>query len=162
MEAVLHNPTVWVAVAFVIFMLGFFKLAVPHLVRALDQRSNAIRNELAEAVRLREEAQAILAEYQQRQHDMVAEAESILVHARREAETMKLQAETDLKNAVERRTKLAQDKIARAEADATAQVKADLVTVAAAAAKTVMTDMMPSQSDALIDKATKDLERLVH
>lgn len=162
MEAILHNPTVWVAVSFVLFMLGFIKLALPHITRGLDARSASIRNELDEAVRLREEAQAVLAEYQQRQRDMLVEAESILAHARKEAETLKVSAEAELKVSIERRTKLAHEKIARAEADAVAEVKANVVAVATTAAKSVIQDMMQSHADALIDSATKDLDRLVH
>ena len=51
----------------------------------LDDRADKIRQELEEAQRLREDAQATLASYQRRQRDALKEAEDIIAHAREEA-----------------------------------------------------------------------------
>ena len=55
----------WVAVAFVAFLLILLYYKVPTLIaKSLDDRAEAIRKELDEARRLREEAQSLLADYQ--------------------------------------------------------------------------------------------------
>lgn len=162
MEAFFHDPKAWVAVAFFIFLAGFYKLALPFIIGALDKRAKDIQHQLDEAVRLREEAQAILAQYQLKKNEMEAEAENILHHAKQEASAMKANAEAALKDAIKRRTKMAEDKIARAEADAVAHMKATMVEVAANTAKAILIEQMADQDDALIDNALKDIDRIVH
>lgn len=163
MMDILSNPVTWIGVAFFIFMAGFCKYALPFILRSLDNRSVQIRDELNEAIRLREEAQAILADYQQRQQKMLAEAESMLAHAEKEATTLIADAEKELRVTIERRTRLAHEKIERAEADAIAQVQANMVDIAISAARTVIEEQLEKEGDeAQISQALKGLERIVH
>ena len=119
----------WVAVAFVAFLAILVYYKVPKLIaKALDDRADAIRKELDEARRLREEAQTLLADYQKRHRNVGQEAEAIVDQARREAEAFAHETRASLKDALERRTKLAEDKIARAEAQAVDEVRASAST----------------------------------
>ena len=163
MEAILHDSKTWVAASFVIFMLGFVKYAVPHIIKALDARAQQIKDELEQAVSLREEAQNMLAEYQQKQKAMLAEAEGILKMAQEEAAHMRDAAEEELATEIERRTKISEAKIARAEVDAIRQVQDSMATLATEAAHSLISEhLQDSEDDALIEMALENVERIAH
>src|SRR5919204_453266 len=83
---------------------------------ALDQRSARIKAELDEALRLKEEAQKLLAEYQRRHQEAEREGEAIIASARTEAERVAAEAKAKMEDFVARRTKMADAKIGQAEA----------------------------------------------
>src|SRR5438552_1090876 len=106
------EPEFWVAVAFVIFV-GVLAYVGAHkmVLDALDQRAARIKAELDEASRLREEAQALLAQYQRRQAEAEREAAAIIAEAKAEAERVATEARGKMEELVARRTKLAESKI---------------------------------------------------
>jgi F-type H+-transporting ATPase subunit b len=150
----------WVAVAFLAFLLILAYYQVPALIaKALDDRAASIRKELDEARRLREEAQALLADYQRKHRNAGQEAEAIVEQARREAEAFAAETRKSLAETVERRRKQAEDKIARAEAQATEDVRAAAVDMAIAAAEKILRDKAAGASGAaLIDESIKSIK----
>lgn len=135
----LSTPEFWVAVAFFAFigLLAYF--GVPGLVgKVLDQRAESIRKELDDARRLREEAQQLLADYQRKGLEAENEARSIVDNARREAEALAAETRKSLQESLARRTRLAEEKIARAEAQALSEVRAAAVDAAILAAERVL------------------------
>lgn len=129
------DSTFWALVGLVLFLgvIAYFK--VPRMItKSLDDRSEGIRNELAEARRMREQASRLLADTQKKRRDAETEAEEIVAAAKREAENLSTEAERKTAEYVERRTALAEQKIGQAEAQAVAEVKAAAVDVATAAA----------------------------
>ncbi len=64
---------------------------------------------------MREEAQALLAEYQHKAREAEKEAEDIVSQAARDADALAVEAAERIKDYVERRTKMAEQKIAQAE-----------------------------------------------
>jgi len=153
----------WVAVAFVIVIAGLFYKGRGTVTTALDERAAKIKAELDEAQRLREEAQTKLAEYQRKQRDALKEAEAIVAHAKAEAERVAAQAARDLEAAIERRKRLALEKIALTETKALAEVRNLAVDLAVAALRRVLAEDLdaPSRS-ALIDKAIAALPPTLH
>lgn len=147
MDALLQEPKTWLAISFVLFLLLFIRYAVPALMRLLDQRAASIKAQLDEAVRLRESAQALLGEYQQKQKELQAQAEEQLNDAKKQAQLMREQAEVELQRAIARRAKLAEEKIARAEEEAMAEIKAMAANQAIAAAKTLIASSMDDTQD---------------
>src|SRR5688572_11446276 len=130
------TPDFWVAVSFFAFVGILVKMGVPSLItKALDDRADMVRKELDQARRLREEAQDLLADYQRKQRAADEEAKAIIDEARREAEAMKAESARSLKEQLDRRTRLAEDKIARAEAQAISEVRAAAVDVAMSTAE---------------------------
>ena len=150
----------WVAIAFVVFVLILIYYRVPKLIaKSLDDRAEAIRKELDEARRLREEAQALLADYQKRHRNVGQEADAILDQARREAEAFAHETRVSLKDTLERRTKQAEDKITRAEAQAVDEVRAAAIEVAVAAAEKLLREKTAGTGGAaLIDQSIRDLK----
>ena len=110
----MFTATFWTALAFVIFVAAVYKPVSGKLAAALDARAEKIKEELDEAVRLREEAQVLLAGYERRQNEALKEAEDILANAREEAERQTRQAGEALEEFIRRREAQAVDRIARA------------------------------------------------
>ena len=134
------QPETWVAIAFVILMVLFAYLGIHKTVlTALDHRAQRIKAELDDAKRLREEAAKLLGEYQTRRASAEREAEEIIANARAEAERIATEAKAKMEDFVARRTKTAESKIALAEAQALADVRAAAAEAAVAAASTVLT-----------------------
>jgi F-type H+-transporting ATPase subunit b len=150
----------WVAVAFVAFLAILVYYKVPGMIaKSLDERADAIRRELDEARRLREEAQKLLADYQAKHRNVGAEADAIVDLARREAEALAHETRASLKDTLERRTKLAEEKIARAEAQALDEVRASAIDAAVAAAERLLREKASGSAGAqLVDQSIRDLK----
>lgn len=137
------DASFWATVALVLFLGLIVYLKVPGMMtKSLDERSDKIRNDLEEARRLREEAQQLLAEYQRKRKEAEKEAESIIAAAKHEAEAMAKDAERKTEEYVERRTAIAEQKIAQAEGQALAEVRAAAVDLALEAAASVIEKKM--------------------
>ena len=160
---IIGDAEFWVAVAFVIVVAGLVWKGGPMVNKMLDERALKIKAELDEAQRLREEAQRMLAEYQRKQRDALREAEQIVAQARREAEHVAEQGARDLAAALERRQRLALEKIALAESKAVAEVRNTAVDVAVAAARQILAqDLDPARRSRLIDDAIAQLPATLH
>jgi F-type H+-transporting ATPase subunit b len=151
----------WVAVAFVIFLVGLAYLRVHHmLVDALDKRSARIKSELDEARRLRDEAQALFAEYQRKQGEAHKEAEGIIAGAEAEASRMAAEANAKIEDFVARRTKMAETKIAQAEAQALADVRSAAADAAVAAAERILAQSAKGEvADELVVQGIADVKK---
>ena len=150
----------WVAVAFVIFLGILVYMKVPGmLTKMLDDRADAIRQDLDAARKLREEAQDLLADYQGKQRQAEAEAQQIIEEARREAEALKAEGDRAMQETLARRTRLAEDKIARAEAQAVAEVRAIAVEVATAAAERIVREKVSSGlGPTIVEQSIRELK----
>jgi F-type H+-transporting ATPase subunit b len=156
----LADAEFWVLIAVLIFVAGVWKPASRAIVGALDARATRIAGELDQAKRLRDEAEQLLAEYQRKQREALGEAQAIIAHARDEAERIAAQSARDLEQALERRRRLAEERIAQAEAKALDEIRAAAVDVAIAAARNVIvSDLDEQRGAALIDGAIAQLSQ---
>src|SRR6202050_2094033 len=153
------EPEFWVAVAFFILMGLFAYLGVHKTVlKTLDHRSERIKAELDDARRLKEEAAKLLAEYQARRASAEREAQDIIASAKAEAERIAAEAKTKLEDFVARRTKTAEGKIALAEAEALADVRAAAADAAVTAASSILTQTVKgSVADDLLTKGITEV-----
>ena len=151
----------WVAIAFVILMGVFGYMGVHRtILAALDHRAGRIRNELDDARKLKDEAQALVAEYRARRASAEKEAEEIVASAKAEAERIAAEAKTKMEDFVTRRTKMAETKIAQAEAQALADVRAAAADAAVEAASRVMSSSLGGQTaDRLIASGIDEVRR---
>ena len=119
------EPETWVAIAFVILMVAFGYLGVfKKAMAALDHRADRIKAELDDATRLKQEAAKVLADYKARTASAEREAADIIANAKSGAERIATEAKAKVEDFVARRTKTAESKIALAEAQAVADVRA--------------------------------------
>lgn len=157
------DPTFWVGLAFLLVIALTFGKVKRAMNSSLDARAAKIRTQIEEARKLREDAQALLAEYQRKQREAMAEAEKIISAAKAEAARMKVQAEADLDAALVRRREQALERIAQSEAAAIAQVRNTAVDAALAAAESLITKNMDNaKRDALTEKAIGELAGKLH
>ncbi|WP_448040754.1 F0F1 ATP synthase subunit B family protein [Bradyrhizobium liaoningense] len=155
------EPEFWVAVAFVILMvvfgyLGVFKMAMT----ALDHRAERIKAELDDAARLRQEAAKVLADYKARTASAEREAAEIIANGKAEAERIATEAKAKMEDFVARRTKTAESKIALAEAQALADVRAAAAEAAVQAASTILSQSVRGQvADDLLAKGINEVRQ---
>ncbi len=154
------EPEFWVAVAFVIFVGVLIYVGVPKLVtKALDDRAKRVQDELDEARRLKEEAQKLLGEYKAKQRQADDEAAAIIAGAKAEAERFAAEAKTKMEEFVARRAKMAETKIAQAEAQAVADVRAAAADAAVSAAEKILTDSVKGKvADDLLARGISDVK----
>lgn len=157
----ISTPEFWVAVSFFGFIALVIYLKAPGMVAAaLDKRADGIRTELEEAQKLREEAQAMLADYQRKQRDAEQEAEAIVSQAKAEAERLAVETREKLAESIERRTKLAEEKIAQAEAQALKEVRSAATDMAVTAAEhLISSELKKADASKLIDTNIKELKK---
>jgi len=153
------EPEFWVAIAFVILMGVFAYLGVHRTaLKTLDHRRDRIKAELDDARRLKEEAAKLLAEYKARHASAEREAQDIIASARAEAERIASEAKTKMEDFVARRTKTAESKIALAEAQALADVRAAAADAAVTAASAILSQSVKgSVGDELLAKGIAEV-----
>jgi F-type H+-transporting ATPase subunit b len=156
-----EDPETWVAIAFVILMGVFAYIGVHKtLLATLDHRSARIKAELDDARRLKDEAAKVLADYKARRSGAEREAEEIITAAKADAERIATEAKAKMEDFVARRTKTAESKIALAEAQALADVRAAAADAAIAAASTIMSQSVKGKvADALLTKGIDEVRQ---
>jgi len=154
-----YEPETWVAIAFVILMIVFAYLGVHRtLLTALDHRAERIKAELDDARRLKDEATKLLGEYKARRASAEREAAEIITSAKAEAERIAAEAKVKMEDFVARRTKTAESKIALAEAQALADVRAAAANAAVAAASTILSQSVKGPvGDDLVGKGITEV-----
>ncbi|MCR9138788.1 MAG: F0F1 ATP synthase subunit B [Alphaproteobacteria bacterium] len=154
------DASFWALISLIIFLGIVAYMKVPGMMaKSLDERADRIRNELDEARRLREEAQQLLAEYQRKRKDAEKEAGELIAAAEHEAEGLVADARKKTEEYVERRTAMAEQKIALAEAEAVNEVRQSAVDIAVAAAQTLIADKADEKTvGAMFKSSVKELK----
>jgi F-type H+-transporting ATPase subunit b len=153
--------TIWVLLGFLVFVGILIYVGAPRmLVSALDKRADAIRTELDEAQKLRQEAEALLAEYKEKTGNAQAEADAIVAQAQREAGALSAEAKVRIEEYVARRTRAVEQRIAQAESQAIAEVKSRAVDVAASAASRILAERgKGAVGEALIESSIEQVRK---
>jgi F-type H+-transporting ATPase subunit b len=157
----LHEAEFWVALGFFVF-LGLLGYVGVHrqLAKSLDHRAERIKAELDEARKLKDEAVALLADYRRKREQAESEAQVIVDGAKAEAERLAAEAKEKVEEFVARRTKLAETKIAQAEAQAAADVRGAAAEAAVAAAEKILAQETKGKLAAeMIAKGIEDVRK---
>jgi F-type H+-transporting ATPase subunit b len=148
----------WATVALAAFIGLVLYLRMPKTIaNMLDSRIKKIEDDLDEAKRLREEAQALLANYERKRKAAESEAEDIVSAAQEEAKRLSEEASKSLEEYIVRRTRAVEEKIAQAEVQALDEVRARSADVAIEAARILLTKQMSEKGDALVTQSIKDV-----
>ncbi len=157
----LHEAEFWVALGFFVFLglLGY--LGIHRMIgKSLDERAERIKAELDEAKKLKDEAAQLLADYQRKRNEAESEAQGIIAGAKDEAERLAVESKAKIEEFVARRTKMAEVKIAQAEAQAAADVRSAAAEAAvAAAAKVLAQEAKGALAADLIAKGIEDVRK---
>ena len=150
----------WALVSLVLFFVVVVYMKVPGtLGSGLDKRAATIRNELDQAKKLREEAEALLGEYQRKAKAAETEAAGIVEQAKREAVALAAEGKRRIEEYVESRTRLAETKIAQAEQQALQEVRALSADLAVAAAEKLLGERVQGEGGtALVARSIADVK----
>ena len=157
----LHEAEFWVALGFLVFvgLMGYLGVH-RQITKSLDERAARIKADLDEARKLKEEATALLADYERKRSEAEHEAQDIIAGAQAEAARLATDAKAKVEEFVSRRTKMAETKIAQAEAQAAAEVRAAAADAAVAAAEKILSQETKGKLAAeLIAKGIEDLRK---
>ena len=154
-----QDPTFWVLVAFIAFILALVYMKVPDLVsKTLDARSAKIRADLDEAEALLKESQDLLASYQRNQQEAENEAEIIRLEARKEADRIIETGRVRLDESLKRREDLILARINQAELAAIEEVQSRILVVAMNATRSLLSNnLSDARSQSLLNSAIKEL-----
>jgi F-type H+-transporting ATPase subunit b len=149
----------WIMIALAVFAFVLWRAKIPGLaVKALDDAAAKVQAQLDEAVRLREEAQALLAQIKTQRADTERAAAEMLKSAQADADRLRAEAAVKLEEDIRRRGVMAERKIALAETQAAGEVKAAAAELAAQAAESVLAARISGATyDPLIDSGLANL-----
>ncbi len=149
------DPTFWVFVALLAFVGAVAMAKAPAAIAAkLDARAEQIRITLAEAAQLKADAEALLAQYTARQAEAEQQAQEILAAAQAEAQRLREDAQSHMNKTLRTRTQMAERKIAQAETQAIADVRAAAAELAANTATRIFESQLAGKdADRLVDEA---------
>lgn len=161
-KALGFDATMLVGLAMLIVVLAMLWKKVPAAIgKALDSKIAVIRTQLDEAAELRKEAEALKAEYEAKARAAEGEAAAMVERAKHEAEAIRTKAEADAQALVERRTRMAEDKIAAEERAAVQELRATAADAAAKAAAKIIAERGDGATDrALVDQAISGIGRV--
>ena len=154
------EPFQWVAAAMAVLILIaiFYGKAHKAIGRGLDGQIAAIRQQLDEARKLREEAEALRAEYAAKIAGAEKDAEAMLENARHEAASIVDKAQQDTTALIARRERMAEDKIAAAERAAVEELRNRAASASTAAAASLIRERHDPEADRrLADRMIADI-----
>ena len=148
------------AAMLVVIAIMIWKKVPGAIAKALDDKIALIRGQLAEAEALRKEAEALKAEYEAKSAAVDKDREALLERAHHEADEIVAKAKTDAEALIERRTRMAEDKIAAEERLAVEQLRASAADAAAKAAARLIAERHDSKTDEqLVNQAIGEIAR---
>jgi len=158
------RPETWVLISFLLFFGLLYYYRVHHMVlKALDDRAEAIRKELEDARRLHEEARKLLAEYEQKKQQAEKDAEEILAVAKQEAEAVITEARKSFDELMARKQAAAEQRIALARDNAVRDIRAHVADRAARVAEAALrTELKGKAASSLLDDAIAEVEKKLH
>ena len=155
----LEQETVWVALAFFIFIALIWKKASKAVSTILDDRSILIQNELREAKSLKEEAMEELRISLQMQKNSSEEFNQIIKEAKEAAKKIKDDADIKSLEIIKRREEQAKQRIMAFENEAIKAIKRVSGTVAIESAKIyIKTHLDKKENVNLITKASNEIK----
>ena len=155
----LEQETVWVAIAFFMFIALIWKKASKAVSTILDDRSILIQNELKEAKSLKEEAMEELRISLQMQKNSSEEFNQIIKEAKEAAKKIKDDADVKSLETIKRREEQAKQRIMAFENEAIKAIKRVSGTVAIESAKIyIKTHLDKKENVNLITKASNEIK----
>lgn len=152
----------WVGVAFILAMLVLLKPAYKFIKSALQRRVDKVINDIDEAVKLRDDAQALLAEYERKFVNVEQEAAQIVAQGKQNLRRMQ-QAETaQMKVDLQNKEKEAERRIKSATEKAKNEINLSASKISVCLAqKAINQYLQNNDKQKLIDDAIDELDKFV-
>lgn len=154
------NPTLWKSLNFLVLAAGFGYLVQKALRPYFASRTRSIQREIAEAARLRAEAEARAAETDRRLANLSAEIDRLRAEARREMEQEERRLKAESERAIARMQSSAELEIASLTKRSRQELKAYAAELALKLAREkIRRRMTPEVAHALVDGFLHSLDR---
>jgi F-type H+-transporting ATPase subunit b len=132
------NEIIWGTVGFLVVFLFLAKFGFPAMKKAMDERTEKIRGDIAAAEAQRSEAEGLAAEYRAQLNDAKAEAGRIIEEARQQADALRRDAESRLQAELAETRARAVEDIESSKAHALTDLRGDVAQIAIGAAEAVV------------------------
>ncbi|MAJ66020.1 MAG: ATPase [Candidatus Pelagibacterales bacterium] len=155
------DATFWVAVSFIIFILGLIYLKVPQKINLLlDNSINVIKNEIEEAEKIKNETKKLLNDSQIKIDNAQKESQKIIETAKAESEKMIIEVNEKFFLASENRKKLADQKIEQIKNIAIKEIKNTSIKIAIESTeKIIQTSIDKSKLDTIYQENLEDIKK---
>lgn len=153
----------WVSLSIMLFVASIYRPVSRIIVKALDARSARIQHELDEALKLKEEAQALLSSYQRNQREVTEQSSDIIAHAEKEARRITEEATASLEESLNKRVEMAMQKIAAYESSVMQDLRNHAVDIAISTVRTIIQEHMSKEmAEELVNDAIADMGKTLH
>ena len=156
------QPASWTLVAFIIFVAIAIYLKAPSMIgKLLDEQIERVKKELSDAIELKEEANALLAEYERKKEDAEKEAEIIIANAKERAKNYEQSALAKSEEIIKRQEAQSIEKINQAEIQAMSKIRKSIIEKSIDSAEKLVSEKISSKkSDQIFTDSLKDLDKL--
>lgn len=156
------QPASWTLVAFIIFVAIAIYLKAPSMIgKLLDEQIERVKKELSDAIELKEEANALLAEYERKKEDAEKEAETIIANAKVRAKNYEQSALAKSEEIIKRQEAQSIEKINQAEIQAMSKIRKSIIEKSIDSAEKLVSEKISSKkSDQIFTDSLKDLDKL--
>lgn len=143
-------------VNFIVLFAILGKFAFKPLVRALDERSNRIANDLDSAEKTRVEAEGLKAQYTRQMEEARNEAAAIVARATQNAQTIEAEARTQAQAEKDQMISAAKQNIENEKQQAITDVRKQVIALATEIAGKVVSQKLDSPEDQALIARTAD------
>ena len=129
--------------------------------KLLDEQIERVKKELSDAIELKEEANALLAEYERKKEDAEKEAEIIIANAKERAKNYEQSALAKSEEIIKRQEAQSVEKINQAEIQAMSRIRKSIIEKSIDSAEKLVSEKISSKkSDQIFTDSLKDLDKL--
>ncbi len=153
-----QTSTFWFLVSFVLFFILFGRTIWASVRSGLDDRAKRIEGDIQDAMRMKEQAQELLEQIKVKQLESGKHAESIINHAKLEAERLRSEAAQELDEYMKHREQLLEQRIDFAEKEAIKDIRDTAAKMAVEASEKIMKKVVTDKVDGEVaDRAIGEL-----
>ncbi|XDD51275.1 F0F1 ATP synthase subunit B [Leptospira sp. WS92.C1] len=163
MDLLKVNPglVVWTLVTFLVVVLVLKKFAWDVILKALDERADAVQNDIKKASELRSEAEALLKDYEARLNSAKDEANAVIAEAKSDALKLKTKLLEETNQEVKSQKDQAVKEIELAKGKALEQLQSQLVEMTITVAGKVLEKQLKAEDyKAFIETELDKLKKL--
>lgn len=154
----LHDPTLWLVFSFAAFMVLAFVFGRKSVLSILDAKIDKIRHDISAAEKLQTEAETLLNQYKSNLQNSSIEADRIIAKAKQQAEDIRLQAETDLNETMNRREAMLKNRIDQMERSAIEDIRRYAAELAVSATTEIIFQKLTEQkASSLMDDSIRNV-----
>lgn len=152
----------WIGVAFILAVSLIIKPIVSFTKKALQQRVTNVINDIDEAVKLRDDAQVLLADYERKFINVEKEAQQILDRGRKNLQNLQNIETAKMKENVQNKERETQRRILTSTEKAKNEISSSVSNLSIGLAQRVINKYLANTAKSqLIDEAIADLDRFI-